>query len=125
MIIVAIQWVSEMHVVWNGEPVCYTATGELELYPYRIIKSEPGHVVPDAEMYLMVKPGQSKKRTVEYLKRLVAWLEHGDQVRRAYQDCFYCEIDPIPRMELIEGGEVKIVKRYSARYPWRARRKLI
>lgn len=106
-----------MHLVMNTEPVAFTATAGSQHYPYRWVKAPVGYVEPGGVLHLLIKPGLSRSQIIENLERLTAWLRHGDKVQKHCPDTFFCEVSPIPSLEVIEGGKPRRRKRYAARCP--------
>jgi hypothetical protein len=81
-------------------------------------------VVDGAELYVSISPGIGKRRAIEDLERIISWLKHGEEVMQNNPGTFYCEVQPIPALTLLEQGKIKSHKKAAARFP-KGKRRLI
>jgi hypothetical protein len=54
---------------------------------------------------------------VAHLDRMRDWILMEENVQEVHNDTFFCELDEIPKLQLIKNGRRARPKRYLARYP--------
>jgi hypothetical protein len=83
----------------------------------RVYKTEKPEALPGAFLKVLVRPDTSKAEIIRHLELIKSWLIAGEEVQTFHPDTFFCELEKVPRLQVIRQGRAGTPRQWRGRYP--------